>query len=74
MTLVRFMESRAGRLARGSAGVALIGLGAWLGTAGATAWWLLAVVGLVPIAASVAHSCLVAPLAGAPVRHTAHTD
>jgi len=68
MTLVRFMESTAGRLTRGVAGVVLVGLGAWLGGA----WWALAAVGLVPLAAGLFDFCLLAPLFGSPLRHTAH--
>ncbi len=71
MTLVRFLESPTGRLVRGAAGLALVGIGAWLGTAHASTWWLLAALGLVPLGAGISNSCLVAPLFGAPVRDAA---
>lgn len=65
MKLVRFMEGRAGRVARGAAGLAMVGLGAALGGG----WWALAAVGLVPLAAGVFDFCLIAPIFGAPLHH-----
>jgi len=62
MGLARFMSSTAGRLIRIIAGVALIAIGASMGGAG----WILAAVGVVPIAVGVFNVCLIAPLLGAP--------
>jgi hypothetical protein len=56
------MSSTAGRLIRIIAGVALIAIGASMGGAG----WILAVVGVVPIAAGVFNVCLIAPILRAP--------
>lgn len=64
MALVRFMESTAGRIARGAAGFAMIGVGVWLGGYG----WVLAVAGLVPLGSAAARACIVAPLFHAPLR------
>jgi membrane-associated protease RseP (regulator of RpoE activity) len=64
MALVRFMETNAGRLSRGAAGLILVALGAWLGGA----WWVLAAAGLIPLGAGVFNLCLVAPLFGGPLR------
>ncbi len=72
MRLVQFMESSAGRLARGIAGLVLVGLGAWLGVAVAGGWWTLAAVGLVPLAAGAFDFCLLAPLFGERLRHVPH--
>ena len=67
MGLVRFMERPIGRIARAVAGLVLIGIGAGLGGL----WWVLAVVGLVPLAAGLFNFCLVAPLFHAPAhRHS----
>ncbi|MDA8341235.1 MAG: DUF2892 domain-containing protein [Actinomycetota bacterium] len=65
MALVRFMERPIGRVTRGVLGLVLIGIGAGLGSA----WWILAAVGLVPLAAGVFNFCLAAPLFHAPMRH-----
>ncbi|MBJ7455151.1 MAG: DUF2892 domain-containing protein [Thermoleophilia bacterium] len=62
MGLARFMSSTAGRLIRIIAGVALIAIGASMGGAG----WILAAIGVVPIAAGVFNVCLLAPLLRAP--------
>ena len=59
---VAFMSSTAGRVTRIVAGVVLVAVGAALGGAG----WILAVVGLVPLAAGVGDVCVFAPLFGAP--------
>jgi hypothetical protein len=61
MAFVKFMASKNGRLLRIVAGVALIALGALNGA------WLLAVIGLVPLAAGAADICLFAPLMGQPL-------
>jgi hypothetical protein len=62
MSFAQFMSTATGRAARIIAGIALIAIGASLGGA----WWILAVVGLVPIAAGVFNVCLIAPLLKAP--------
>jgi hypothetical protein len=64
MGLARFMASAAGRLLRIVLGVALIcyGLLVMKGTGG----WVLAVVGLVPIAAGTLNFCLPAPVLRVP--------
>jgi hypothetical protein len=65
MKIVRFMNSPAGRLSRGLAGLALIAAGALTGGAGGL---VLALVGLVPLAAGATGTCLAAPLLRAPAR------
>ncbi len=65
MRIVQLMNSRAGRAARALAGLALIGTGAALGGAGGL---VLAVIGLVPLAAGVVGACLAAPLLRVPMR------
>lgn len=62
MGFARFMSGPAGRLARIVAGLVLIVIGASIGGAG----WILAVVGLAPLAAGVFNVCLLAPFLGAP--------
>lgn len=64
MTLVRFMNTTAGRLARIVAGLVLMGLGAYLGGP----WWALFAVGLVPLGAGSANVCLLGPLFGEKLR------
>ena len=64
MALVRFLESTAGRTIRGVVGLAMIGVGVWLGGYG----WVLAAAGLVPLGAAVGDVCLIAPLFHAPLR------
>ncbi len=63
MAVVNFMKSGAGRVARIVAGLALIVIG--LAVIGGTGGIILAVVGLVPLAAGLANVCLFAPLFGA---------
>ena len=65
MRIVQLMNSRAGRSARALAGLALIGSGAALGGAGGL---VLAVIGLVPLAAGTAGACLAAPVLRVPMR------
>jgi hypothetical protein len=65
MGLAVFMASPAGRIARIVAGVILIVLGLVVGGA---AGWILAIVGLVPIAAGAGNVCLLAPFLGAPFK------
>ena len=64
MGFARFMASLTGRLIRIVAGIALIvvGLTVVTGTAGI----ILAIVGLVPLVAGIAHVCVFAPLFGGP--------
>ena len=65
MRFVQLMNSRAGRIVRMVAGLALIGAGA---AAGGTGGLVLALAGLVPLAAGAAGACLAAPLMRAPLR------
>jgi hypothetical protein len=62
---VKFMASPAGRLTRIVAGLVLVALGLWVinGTGGI----IVAVIGLVPLAAGVFDFCVFAPLFGAPL-------
>lgn len=62
---VKFMASPAGRLLRIVAGIALIAWG-WFGLGGTTGI-IVAVIGLVPLAAGLFDFCLAAPLFGAPL-------
>jgi Zn-dependent protease len=57
-----FMASNYGRVARGALGIALLAIG--LGLIGGTAGWIVAALGLIPIAAGVFNLCPVAPLWG----------
>ena len=63
-TLFGFLASTAGRITRAIAGLILIGVG--LALIGGTWGYVLAVIGLVPLAAGVFDSCVFAPLAGYP--------
>jgi len=65
MGFVRFMGTTAGRALRVAAGLALI-IGGLL--AGGAAGWVIAVVGVVPLAAGLTNVCLFAPLFHAPFR------
>jgi hypothetical protein len=65
MRIVRLMNSPGGRLARALAGVALIVAG---GIAGGAGGLVLALAGLVPLAAGAFGVCLAAPLLRAPAR------
>lgn len=62
--LLDFLSSTAGRVARGGAGVLLIVVGALIGGAG----WIVAAIGLVPLAAGIFDLCLLAPLVRRPFR------
>lgn len=62
---VTFMASGAGRIARIIAGIVLVVLGVLV--IGDVAGIIVAVVGLVPLAAGVFDFCLFAPLFGAPL-------
>ncbi len=59
MSLVKWMNSTAGRVARVLAGLVLIGIGLAVGGTGGI---VLAVVGLVPLLAGAFGVCLFAPL------------
>ncbi|MHB8657593.1 MAG: YgaP-like transmembrane domain [Solirubrobacteraceae bacterium] len=60
------MSSRAGRLARAAAGIALIIVG--LAALGGTAGVIIALIGLVPLSAGVFNFCLLGPLFGVGLR------
>ena len=68
MAFASFMSSAAGRILRMVVGLGLIGWGVFLIVAASnvTLGIILAVVGLVPLAASLADVCIFAPLFGAP--------
>lgn len=65
MGFVKFMSSTAGRITRAVAGIVLIVVGLFVvhGTGGI----ILAVVGVLPLAAGVFDFCVFAPLFGAPI-------
>lgn len=69
MSFITFMSSSAGRALRIVAGLALIALG--LAVVGGTAGIVMAVVGLVPLAAGAAGVCLFGPLLGSDLHGTA---
>jgi hypothetical protein len=60
----RFLASSTGRLIRAVAGLALIVIG--LAVVGGVVGWILAIVGLVPLAAGAFDWCVFAPLFGLP--------
>ncbi|MEZ4553320.1 MAG: DUF2892 domain-containing protein [Dehalococcoidia bacterium] len=62
--IFQFLASTAGRVTRAVAGLALIALG--LGAIGGTTGIVVAVVGVVPLAAGVFDFCVFAPLFGRP--------
>jgi hypothetical protein len=62
MGFVNFMRSGAGRGARIAAGVAIIAVG--LAAVGGGAGVVIALIGLVPLAAGIFNFCLFAPLIG----------
>ena len=62
--LFRFLASAAGRIVRAVAGIVLIVVG--LALVKGTGGWILAIVGLLPLAAGVFDWCLFAPLFGLP--------
>mgnify|MGYP001821663859 FL=1 len=62
MGFVNFMRSNAGRLLRAVAGIALILIG--LLAVGGTGGVIIAIVGLVPLAAGIFNFCLFGPLFG----------
>ena len=66
MDVVNFMAGTAGRAARALAGLALIALGLVMG---GTAGVVVALVGLVPLAAGVFGFCLLGPAFGVSLKH-----
>lgn len=72
MSFMRFMESGSGRALRLIAGLILVGVGIGLAVQPGGAWWVLAVVGLVPLSASLSNVCLLAPLFHRPLRGAPH--
>lgn len=66
MGFIDLMAGPAGRAVRAAAGVALIAIGL---TSGGTGGVVLAVVGLVPLAAGAFGFCLLGPLFGVSLRH-----
>jgi hypothetical protein len=62
--LFRFLASSAGRVTRAVAGLVLIVLG--IAVIGGLWGWILAIVGLVPLAAGVFDKCVFAPLFSLP--------
>jgi hypothetical protein len=62
--LFRFLASSTGRGVRIVAGLALILLGLW--GIGGVAGWIVAIIGLVPLAAGLFDRCVFAPLFGLP--------
>ncbi len=62
--LFRFLASTAGRVTRAVAGIALIVIG--LALVKGVGGWILAVVGLVPLAAGLFDFCVFAPLLSLP--------
>ena len=72
MRMVRFFESRPGRVARIAAGVVLVGLGVGLSVSFGGAWWVFAAVGLVPLLAGLFNVCLIGPLFREPMHRASH--
>lgn len=64
--LLSFAASQNGRIARGIVGIALIVIG--LGVIGDTAGIIVAIIGLVPLAAGLLDVCLLAALLGKPLK------
>jgi Inner membrane protein YgaP-like, transmembrane domain len=66
MALIQFMSGAAGRIARAIAGVVLVGLGLFViqGALG----WVVALVGLLPLAAGTFDFCLLDALFGIPLK------
>lgn len=66
LAFARFMAGPVGRLARVVLGVVLILLGLFVveGTWGT----IIAIIGVIPLAAGIANVCLIAPLLGVPFR------
>ena len=70
MAFVKFMGSQAGRVIRIVAGLALLAVGllaVGLLAVGGTGGWVVAGIGLLPLAAGVFDLCIFAPLLGYPL-------
>lgn len=66
MFIAQFMASPIGRIGRVALGVAIIVFA--LASLEGPAMWIVAAIGLVPIAAGSANVCLLAPVVGAPFK------
>jgi len=66
MAFASFMAQPTGRAVRIIAGLVIVALGIWI--VGGPLGWLVAAVGLVPLAAGAANVCLIAPILHAPLR------
>jgi len=64
VSLVKFMSSRAGRIARVLAGLVIVIVGLALGGG----WLTLSVIGLIPMLAGALNVCILAPLMGQPLK------
>lgn len=64
MEFTRIMSSATGRWSRVVAGIALV----IIGIAAGGGWYVLSVIGLVPLLAGMANVCLFAPLFGQPFK------
>ncbi|GAC1358117.1 MAG: hypothetical protein NVSMB47_11110 [Polyangiales bacterium] len=64
MAFVKFMGSQAGRAVRIVAGLALLAIGRLV--VGGTGGWVVAAIGLLPLAAGLFDFCIFAPLLGYP--------
>lgn len=64
--ILRFMASKNGRIARIVAGILIIVIG--VVAVQETLGWVLVVIGLIPILAGALDYCLLAPLAGLPLK------
>ena len=64
MSVVRWMASPQGRLARGLLGLVLI---AWGVRTSGMLGWTIAAIGLIPLLAGAGDMCLIAPLFGLPM-------
>lgn len=62
MAAVRFFERPSGRFARATLGTVLIALGIGLSAGFGGTWWVLAVVGVVPLLAASFDVCLLGPV------------
>jgi hypothetical protein len=62
MSVVDFLGSQGGRVARIILGLALFGTGMGLGGG----WWVMAAIGLLPVVTAVLDVCLFAPMVGRP--------
>ena len=62
--IFRFLASSTGRLVRAVVGLILIVVGIWV--IGGIGGWIVAIIGLVPLAAGLLDRCVFAPLFGLP--------